>query len=338
MEEKPLDPAGIQPDFSPEARRRQAVSASERLQQKIMRQAGPGTRFFVITRRVATGAYYDGFIHAGNFAYMTILALFPFFIVVAAIFSVVGEQGQLDASISAMLSALPPRVADLIEPVARNVATARQGWLLWIGCLFGFWTAGSLIETIRDVLHRAYGTEPMRAFWYSRLASTGMIFGAVLLLLIALSAQVMLATLQEILFSFFPRLTGLMDEFLISRLVGAGVLFGSIYLLFVMLTPAAYQKRRYPKWPGALTVTIWWVLVTLALPRVLRNFFTYDLTYGNLAGVMVALFFFWLVGLGMVVGAELNAALAETPEERKALGTATNGKTGEQDETREDCE
>jgi membrane protein len=31
---------------------------------------------------------------------------------------------------------------------------------------------------------------------------------------------------------------------------------------------------------------------------------------------MIALFFFWLVGLGMVVGAELNAALAETPEER----------------------
>jgi len=33
-------------------------------------------------------------------------------------------------------------------------------------------------------------------------------------------------------------------------------------------------------------------------------------------------FFFWLVGLGMVVGAELNAALAETPEERDAVGQA----------------
>jgi membrane protein len=36
---------------------------------------------------------------------------------------------------------------------------------------------------------------------------------------------------------------------------------------------------------------------------------------------MVALFFFWLVGLGVVIGAELNAALAETPEEEiKSLG------------------
>jgi membrane protein len=29
------------------------------------------------------------------------------------------------------------------------------------------------------------------------------------------------------------------------------------------------------------------------------------------------LFFFWLIGLGMVMGGELNAALAETPEEEE---------------------
>jgi membrane protein len=52
------------------------------------------------------------------------------------------------------------------------------------------------------------------------------------------------------------------------------------------------------------------------LPALLSPVFPYDLTYGSLAGVMIALFFFWLVGLGMVVGAELNAALAESPEER----------------------
>ena len=38
----------------------------------------------------------------------------------------------------------------------------------------------------------------------------------------------------------------------------------------------------------------------------------YSLTYGSLAGVMVALIFFFIVGLGVVIGAELNAALAES--------------------------
>ena len=52
-----------------------------------------------------------------------------------------------------------------------------------------------------------------------------------------------------------------------------------------------------------------------ALPPLLASILNYDSTYGSLAGVMVALFFFYLIGLGVVVGAELNAALAETPEE-----------------------
>jgi membrane protein len=64
--------------------------------------------------------------------------------------------------------------------------------------------------------------------------------------------------------------------------------------------------------------------VSMLLPGALRLFFSYDLTYGSLAGVMIALFFFWLVGLGMVIGAELNAALAETPEEQDMLGQADN--------------
>ena len=98
------------------------------------------------------------------------------------------------------------------------------------------------------------------------------------------------------------------------------IIYGALYLLFFTLTPGAYRSRRYPKWPGALLVTVWWAAVSAALPAVLHRFFTYDLTYGSLAGVMIALFFFWLVGLGMVVGAELNAALTESPEEQDLLG------------------
>ncbi|MCB2075617.1 MAG: YihY/virulence factor BrkB family protein [Novosphingobium sp.] len=289
-----------------------------------MVHAGPGSRLFTVIRRVWTGAYYDGFIHAGNLAYMTILALFPFFIVVAAIFSAIGEPSQRDASIDAFLTTVPPMVAKVIGPVAHDVVAARNGWLLWIGALVGLWTASSLVETIRDILHRAYGTPQTRAFWQYRLASTGLIIGSVLLLLISLSAQVVITAIEGIISALIPQAEGLFDELIYSRFVSALILFGSIELLFISLTPAAYQGRRYPKWPGALLVAVWWSAVTMLLPRVLRNFFTYDLTYGSLAGVMIALFFFWLVGLGMVVGAELNAALAETPEERAVLREAEN--------------
>jgi membrane protein len=286
----------------------------ERLGHRIKRKAGPGTRFFRVVMRVVNGTWDDGFIHAGNLAYMTLLALFPFFIALAAIFSALGEQDRLGASIDAVLSAIPPRVAEVLGPVAHDVAAARHGHLLWIGGIFGVWTATSLVETIRDILHRAYNTTKRQRFWRSRLVSTGLIFGSVLLLLVSLSSQVLISASEAIIAVLFPRLDDLSEQIAISGAISAGALFGSIYMLIYLLTPSQYQKRRYPKWPGAALVTGWWLLVAYALPKVLQTFFMYDLTYGSLAGVMIALFFFWLVGLGMVVGAELNAALAGAPE------------------------
>ncbi|HUD30581.1 MAG TPA: YihY/virulence factor BrkB family protein [Novosphingobium sp.] len=287
---------------------------SEPLRHKLKRKAGPGTRFFRVVARVVGGTWDDGFIHAGNLAYMSLLSLFPFFIALAAILSVLGEQDQMGASIDTILRALPPRVGDVLRPVAHDVAAARHGYLLWIGGFLGVWTAGSLIETIRDILHRAYDVKKRQRFWRSRLVSSAVIFGSVLLLLVSLSSQVLLSTAETVLGTLFPRLDSMAEQIALSTAMSGAGIFVSIYMLFYLLTPHAYQKRRYRKWPGAAFVTLWWLLVAWALPKVLQTFLMYDLTYGSLAGVMIALFFFWLVGLGMVVGAELNAALAAAPD------------------------
>jgi len=312
LEEKPLGDPATHPDLSPEARRLRAQS--QRARQKP--GAWPGSRIFAVVRRIWTGAYYDGFIHAGNLAYMSILALFPFFIAIAAIFSAFGEPGERNASISVFLAAVPPIVAQVIEPVARDAVAARSGWLLWVGGAVGIWTSTSLLETIRDILHRAYGTPPAQAFWLHRLISTGVIFLAAILLLVSLFAQFAITAAEEVIAIWFPRMDGAFAHLAFSRVLTAAVLYGSIFLIFVTLTPQRYRGRSYPKWPGALLVTLWWAATAAWLPGILRTFFTYDLTYGSLAGVMIALFFFWLIGLGIVIGAELNAALAVTPEER----------------------
>lgn len=285
------------------------------MRDEVQQRLGPGSRIFQIIKRTVAGAWNDGSIHAGNLAYMAMLALFPFFILGAAIFSAIGEDSERTASIEAILYALPPVVGNVIEPVARNVVDARSGWLLWIGAAVGLWTVSSLVETIRDILRRSYGTEATLAFWRYRLLSVGIILSSVVLLMFSLIAQFLIGTVQQIITAYLPLLSDAIDQLSFSRIIPALGLYGSIFLLFVTLTPEQYRGRQYPKWPGALLVTIWWVGVTVALPPILKQFFSYNLTYGSLAGIMIVLFFFWLVGLGVVVGAELNAALAEPSPE-----------------------
>jgi len=317
-------PGGVL-DLSPEARRRRAAIAPDATGTAAP-PASPVALAITVAQRIWAGVYHDGFVHAGNFAYMSLLSLFPFFIAAAAIFSLIGEQSQREASIDAILTALPGSVGQAIEPVARSVVAAREGWLLWVGGAVGLWTASSLIETIRDILRRAYGTVAGRAFWQYRIGSIGLIFGSVILLMLTLAAQVGLVALEQFLLAYFPRLEAVLSGLFFSRFVSAAILFLAFMLLFMTLTPQAYQGRRYPKWPGALLISAWWTLLIEALPFVLRRFFTYDLTYGSLAGVMIALFFFWLVGLGLLVGAALNAALAVTPEEAALAARQVNGK------------
>lgn len=308
-------------DYSPEARRRAALS-----RKTGFRKPAGLTRFYLVVRRVALGTWNDGFIHAGNLAYMSMLAIFPFFIIGAAGLSLLGEASAGAASITSVLSPLPSTVRKVIEPVVEHGAAMHSGWLLWIGGLVGLWTAGSLVETVRDILRRAYGTPPTLSFWHYRLISTAFIIAAVLLLLASLFLQVAIVAAHEVIGAWMPQLDSLLTRLSISRIFPPLGLFLSLEILFVALTPASYRSRRYPKWPGALATTLWAVAAATALPRLLKVMVTYDVTYGSLAGIMISLFFFWLIGLGIVVGAELNAALARTPEEEGVDGMVLNNK------------
>lgn len=316
------------PDLSPEARRKEALRWRAGLRERASRHLGPGSRTWEVVTRVWTGVYNDGFIHAGNLAYVVMFSLFPFLVVGAAAFSLIGEPNDRATVVATVLAAVPAEVADTLRPVAHSVVNARSGWLLWLGGLFGLWSVGSLIETIRDILRRAYGTHWEHAFWRYRLGSTAVVLVSMVLLISSLSVQVMLGAIQQAMEAWTPQLADVIASLGLAQYAPALVLYGSLYLLFLSLTPSTYRDSCYPKWPGALFVTVWWVAVTISLPPLLRVFFSYNLTYGSLAGVMIALFFFWLVGLGMVVGAELNAALAESPEEQDMLGQADNRAAG----------
>lgn len=309
---EPAEPGLPVEDLSPEARKRQALHAFQQHgQRERAARIALLARIWLVIKRVAIGCFNDGMIHAGNLAYMSLLAIFPFFLTGAAAFTLIGEPDEQAAAVGAVLAALPPVVSEVLRPVALSVIDARSGWFLWVGGLVGLWTVGSLIETIRDILRRAYGTTPTQAFWRYRLVSTAMTIAAVLLLMLSLIAQVAIGAAEQVIGVWVPELNDALGQLAWSRIIPALGLFGSIYLLFYTLTPAQYRRSRYPKWPGALLTTVWWVAVTIALPPVLASVFNYDLTYGSLAGIMIALFFFWLVGLGMVAGAELNAALVE---------------------------
>ncbi|MGP1284066.1 MAG: YihY/virulence factor BrkB family protein [Parasphingopyxis sp.] len=297
---------------SPEARRRLAEARIR--EGRPVERPHPRTWGWTTLTRTVEGVYAEGFIHAGNLAFMALLALFPFFIVLAALAQVFGRTEDGLQAVSIFLQNVPPTVASALEDPIASVLSARTGNLLWIGAAIGLWTTASFIETVREVLRRAYGTPYGRPFYEYRLFSIGLIIISVALALLAFALQFVMTGIEQFIYRVLP----LMEEYRVlvslSRLVPALAIFLGFYLMFWSLTPRRYRGRRYPKWPGALLVTVWWLGTTALMPVVLSNFLSYDLTYGSLAGFMLSLMFFWVIGYGVVVAAHFNAALAEVPE------------------------
>src|SRR5215213_7734397 len=189
---------------SPEARRKRLASMRAAFGTEVEEKLKPRLTAWEVIKRVAIGVYNDGFIHAGNLAYLSILALFPFFILAAAVAHLLGQSQDAQLTVVNVMRRLPPNVADTLEGPINEVLTARTGPLLWFGAIVGLWTAASFVETIRDILRRAYGVKFCAPFWEYRAGSILLILGAVILLMVAFAASVALSSVQHAIEAWVP--------------------------------------------------------------------------------------------------------------------------------------
>jgi hypothetical protein len=64
--------------LSPEERRKQFASLSAAFGRDVAEGLQRRAHWWDVIKRVVVGVYNDGFIHAGNLAFLALLALFPF--------------------------------------------------------------------------------------------------------------------------------------------------------------------------------------------------------------------------------------------------------------------
>src|SRR5215212_10252916 len=100
---------------SPEARRKRLASMRAAFGTEVEEKLKPHTTIWEVIKRVAVGVYNDGFIHAGNLAYLSILALFPFFILAAAVAHLFGQSQDAQLTVANVLLRLPPNVAETLR-------------------------------------------------------------------------------------------------------------------------------------------------------------------------------------------------------------------------------
>lgn len=263
-----------------------------------------------VIRQTIKGFFDDnGGILAGNLAYLSLLTLFPFFIFCVSLAGVFGRTDEGLEAVSTLISAVPAQVADVLTgPITEVLAGSAKRGLLTFGAIVTIWTAANFIETVRVIVLVAYDQTSTRSLWFQRLQSSLLVIASALILFSSMIVQFVLNTAQKLLQTYLPWFTGIID---FMKIIGTGVapviLVLGLYGIFRALTPKEALPVRH--WPGALLTAVIWIAASQILPRVLTMMGSYNVTYGSLAGIIITLLFFYVLGIGLVLGAQLNAAL-----------------------------
>lgn len=250
-----------------------------------------------------------GMAAAGNMAFLTMLSLFPFIIFLVALSGFLGQTERGLEAITFLFSVLPPEVSAVIKGPINGIIANTGPRILTGSILFAVWTAALGVEAARDALIKAFGRENANAAWIRRLESLAIIiFGAVSVLL-AMSVQVLGPPLLMAAGNHVPDfVTGGVEALwgYLSLLVSPALILLGLYSMFLSLTPRKVKKAS--RLPGTLFTLAVLLATAKGLSVYLKYVDNYDLTYGSLAGVVILQLFCFLVSIGFVIGAELNAS------------------------------
>src|ERR1700692_3894742 len=115
----------------------------------------------------------DGWAIASHIALSTLMALFPFLIVLTSLAGFFGSKELADQAAGLLRRVWPKRVADSLSGEIHDVLTTSRGDILTIGAVLAVYFASNGVEALRVVLNRAYSViEPRRWYWL-RIESIG---------------------------------------------------------------------------------------------------------------------------------------------------------------------
>jgi membrane protein len=254
---------------------------------------------------------------AAELAYRLLLALFPFFIFLAALGGFVASTFSIDNPTERIMNelagALPADAQGVLREQLESILSSKNGALLTLGIVGAIWAASGAMNTVVKALNRAYDVEETRPFWKRYLLTVGM---TVFVGVFFISAFVLLIVGQLFAEDIGAELgiEGIAVTLLNSARLPIVLLLLAVAVAIVYwVAPNVKLPFRWVS-PGSVLFIVAFVAFTLGFGFYVANFGSYNETYGALAGVVVMLIWFYATSFIMLAGAELNAVLAKEAE------------------------
>jgi membrane protein len=269
---------------------------------------------------------------AAQQAYYFFFALFPAILTLISIASFFPVANLVDDSIQMLGRIAPPDVLKVITDQMMQISESKTGGVLTFAFLLTLWSTSGAMVSIITTLNAAYGITDGRPLWKVRLTALALTIGMSLFILVSMALVLAGPTVAEHLANklhlgqVFKWTWWILQWPVVFVLVATAI--GIVYYF----APDAEQDWAWIT-PGSIVATLLWVIVSLAFKLYISYFGNYNETYGTLGAFIILLTWFYLSGLSILIGAEMNAEIEhasphgknpgeKVPGEKKKIGAA----------------
>jgi len=244
---------------------------------------------------------------SASVAFYAFISIPSFLTAVVSLYGLAFDPQDVERQVTVAAGVLPNDVIAIISDFLKMLASRppqQLGGGLLFGVLVAVWggqSAAASLITALNAVHEKHETRGFLAVQATALAIA--------------TCGIALALITAILLEIIPSIletsaAAQLSKFLVDLvrwpiLIGVvGCAIGATY----RFAPAPIPRCSWGFW-GAALATILWLASSSLFALYVRDFASYDVSYGSLGAMVVLLLWLYLVVFAVLLGAELNAAI-----------------------------
>jgi membrane protein len=261
---------------------------------------------------------------AAQQAYYFFFALFPALLFVIAVASFFPLQGLIDNVVVMVGRIAPAEVVKILTDSIGGLSKQNSGGILTFAFFVTIWSSSGAMVSIITTLNAAYDVTESRPWWKTRLTAIVLTIGIAVFILVAMFLIVAGPTMAENIASrlqlgpVFKWTWWVLQWPVVFTFVVTAV--GLVYYF----APDVEQDWVWIT-PGAVLATLLWLGISLGLKLYYQLMPNANAAYGTIGGVMVLMLWFYVSGLALLLGAELNAEIEHASPYGKEPGERVPG-------------
>ncbi|NMH61017.1 YihY/virulence factor BrkB family protein [Alteromonas ponticola] len=265
---------------------------------------------------------------AAGVGFYFLLAIFPFLAGLISLYGLIVTPDQLAEHMNFLITFLPQESRYILEEQLEHLignSSQALGTGVIVSLLLTLWSSSKGANALITACNITYSETEGRSFIGSIIARMVLTVAIILAVIVALVSITVL-----------PKVITILSGYKLSDQAANWITWPILVLMFNTGLAALYRyspHRSRAKWrwvtPGSVVATVFWIVFSFAFSYYLKEFASYNKTYGSVGGIIILLMWFYLSAYIILIGAELNSAMEYQTEKDSTSGKpAPKGERG----------